>query len=124
MCELFAMSSAHPATVTLSLEVFARHGGDTGPHRDGWGITYFEERDLRLIREAEPAADSDWVRFVRERGIASPLVLSHIRKATRGPRALRNTQPYVRELGGRMHAFVHNGHLAGIEAAPDFAPGT
>jgi glutamine amidotransferase len=29
---------------------------------------------------------------------------------------LRNTQPFVRELGGRQHVFAHNGMLPGIEA--------
>jgi glutamine amidotransferase len=40
--------------------------------------------------------------------------MSHIRMATEGAVALRNTQPFVRELGGRMHAFAHNGHLPAI----------
>ena len=30
-------------------------------------------------------------------------------------RAVRNTQPFVRELGGRIHAFAHNGSLPGVE---------
>jgi len=30
------MSSNVPATVTYSLEEFSRHGGLTGPHKDGW----------------------------------------------------------------------------------------
>ena len=38
MCELFAMSARQPATVSLSLEEFARHGGETARHRDGWGV--------------------------------------------------------------------------------------
>ena len=42
MCELFAMSSRVPATVTFSLEEFARHGGLTAPHKDGWGIVYYD----------------------------------------------------------------------------------
>ena len=50
MCELFAMSSRHPATVTLSLSELLRHGGDTGPHADGWGIAYYEGGDARLVR--------------------------------------------------------------------------
>jgi predicted glutamine amidotransferase len=41
--------------------------------------------------------------------------MSHLRHATQGEVSLRNTQPFVRELGGRMHLFAHNGHLPGIE---------
>lgn len=64
MCELFAMSSSRPAGVGLSLPRLAEHGGITGPHRDGWGVAYFEHGDVRLIKEAEAAAESQWVRFL------------------------------------------------------------
>ena len=43
------------------------------------------------------------------------LAISHIRHATRGAVQLSNTQPFVRELGGRTHVFAHNGDLPGIE---------
>ena len=48
MCELFALSSLHPATVRLSFEEFSRHGGLAGPHKDGWGIVFYDGRDVRL----------------------------------------------------------------------------
>ncbi len=46
MCELFALSSRDPATMTLSLEAFAKRGGLTGPHKDGWGIAYYENAEV------------------------------------------------------------------------------
>ena len=113
MCELFAMSSRHPADVNLSLEEFSRHGGLAGPHKDGWGIAYYAGRDVRLMKEIEPASDSACVRFIREHPFESPLVVSHIRRATQGALALANCQPFARELGGSMHVFAHNGDLAG-----------
>jgi predicted glutamine amidotransferase len=114
MCELFAMSSRLPATITYSLEEFAQHGGRTGPHSDGWGIAYYGDRDARVIRDVDAAADSALVRFVAERGQRSRTVMSHIRRATQGEVALRNTQPFSREVGGRVHLFAHNGDLAGV----------
>ncbi len=114
MCELFAMCSRVPATVTYSLEEFAPRGGRTGPHRDGWGIAYYGDRDARVIRDVDAAAESPLVRFVAERGLRSRMVMSHIRKATQGEVALRNTQPFAREAGGRIHLFAHNGDLEGI----------
>ena len=114
MCELFAMSSRLPATITYSLEEFAQHGGRTGPHSDGWGIAYYGDRDARVIRDEDAAADSALVRFVAERGQRSHTVMSHIRRATQGEVALRNTQPFSREVGGRIHLFAHNGDLAGV----------
>lgn len=105
------MSSLHPATVRLSLEEFSRHGGLSGPHKDGWGIAFYEGRDVRLLREPEPAAHSACVRLIEEHAPPSTLVMSHIRKATQGDRGLANCQPFVRELAGRAHAFAHNGDL-------------
>ncbi|MGE5130091.1 MAG: class II glutamine amidotransferase [Sphingomonadaceae bacterium] len=124
MCELFAMSSRLDADVNLSLEEFSRHGGLAGPHKDGWGIAYYAERDVRLFKDTRPAADSACVRFIRDNAFASSLVLSHIRRATQGALALRNCQPFVRELGGAMHVFAHNGHLAPKRLRARFAAGT
>ncbi|MCA9679603.1 MAG: class II glutamine amidotransferase [Myxococcales bacterium] len=106
------MSSRFPATVQLSLDEFACHGGGTGVHRDGWGIAYYEEGDVRLLKEAVPASDSALVRFIQRHPPASTMVVSHIRKATQGDHRFANCQPFVRELGGRTHVFAHNGNLA------------
>ena len=81
LCELFALSSRLPATVSLSLETLAEHGGGSAPHADGWGIAYYREDDARLIKDTSAAHDSDWVRFVQSRGLSSTTIISHIRKA-------------------------------------------
>jgi predicted glutamine amidotransferase len=111
MCELFAMSSRQPTTITLSLEAFSRHGGLEGPHKDGWGIAHYVDRDVQLVRDAAPAADSACVRFIEAHPFSTRIAISHIRKATRGGNTLANCQPFARELGGRMHVFAHNGDL-------------
>ena len=103
MCELFAMSSRGPATVTLSLGTLAEHGGDTAPHKDGWGIAFYDEGDARILKDTEGASHSKWVQFVEQQEIRSTLVLSHIRLATDGRISTKNTQPFARELGGRPH---------------------
>lgn len=111
MCELFGMSSACPTDVRLSMKEFARRGGESGPHRDGWGVAYYQDGDVQLIRETEPAASSACAKFLQENPFRSDLVIAHLRLATQGPRALRNCQPFVRELGGFTHCFAHNGKL-------------
>ncbi|NNG04838.1 MAG: class II glutamine amidotransferase [Inquilinus sp.] len=118
MCELFAMSSLQPATVSFSLERFARRGGGVAPNRDGWGVVAYDEGDVRCLREPFPAASSPLVRFIERHPPCSGLVVSHIRRATVGGRLLKNTQPFCRDLGGRIHVFAHNGHLAGLERTP------
>jgi predicted glutamine amidotransferase len=111
MCELFAMSARRPATVRLSLEEFSAHGGLSGPHKDGWGIAWYEDGDLRLVKENVSASRSACLRFIQDTPPQSRTVLSHIRKATQGRPRLANCQPFQRELGGRIHAFAHNGNL-------------
>jgi len=116
MCELFGLSSRLPTITTFSLRRFADRGGGKGPI-DGWGLALHDGRGVRLYKEPEPAADSLWLAFIQARQLASALVLSHIRRATQGAVQLVNTQPFGRELGGRMHVFAHNGRLDGIEHA-------
>jgi predicted glutamine amidotransferase len=115
MCKLFAISARYPSTVQLSLKEFSRHGGLSGPHKDGWGIAWYDERDVGLVKEAFPAAASACVRFIQDNPFATSVAISHVRKATQGEVALRNCQPFVRELGGLWHTFAHNGDLSGIE---------
>jgi glutamine amidotransferase len=114
MCELLGLSSNQPATVNLSIGTLASHGSTAGKLRDGWGVAYCEGPDVRLIKDAEPAGESDWVRFIRDHALRSNIVIAHVRTATMGSRAYRNTQPFVRELAGRMHLFAHNGWLPRI----------
>ena len=111
MCELFCLSSRQPTVATFSLERFAARGGLAGHTIDGWGLALYDDADLRLYREPEPARDSRWLQFVQGRRLPSRLLISHIRHATRGGVRLANTQPFAREIGGRMHVFAHNGRL-------------
>jgi len=121
MCELFGVSSKHPTSVQISLIEFARRGGGTGPHIDGWGIAFFRDGDVQLIREPEPSADSAHLRFLHDQYNPSTLTISHIRKATQGSVCLRNTQPFTRELGGQPHTFVHNGDLGTVRGRINLA---
>lgn len=109
------MSALRPTSIRASLGELARHGGDTGPHRDGWGVAYMQDGDAFLLREPEAAHASELLGFVQQRDPRSDLVIAHVRHATQGDRLLRNTQPFARELGGRTHLFAHNGMLPGIE---------
>jgi glutamine amidotransferase len=118
MCELLALSALYPATLSISLHEFSLRGGVTGHHVDGWGVAFYEDGDVRLLREPVPASTSPCVRMLKESGLTGQIILSHIRKATQGERVLRNTQPFVRELGGRKHTFAHNGDLSGAHTAP------
>lgn len=116
MCELFCLSSRRPTRATFSLKRFAAHGAPDGRNVDGWGVAFHEGRDIRLYKEPEPAGDSPWVAFIERRALATSLLISHIRRATCGANSHANTQPFARELGGRMHLFAHNGGFEAIAA--------
>ncbi len=115
VCELLAISARFPTTIHLSLAVLARHGGDADPHRDGWGVAYLQDGDALVLREPDAASTSALLACAKHTVLRSSTVIAHIRRATQGPRMLRNTQPFARELGGRQHVFAHNGMLPGIE---------
>ena len=114
MCELFGMSSSKPVHVKYSLHAFAQHGGLIHPNKSGWGIAYHQGRDALVIREPEPASDSPVVRFIEAAPIATTCAIAHVRYATAGAPALANTHPFMRELGGQIHVFAHNGSLEDI----------
>ena len=121
MCELLAITSKKPTTVSLSLDQFASHGSNANANRDGWGIVYYSEDDIRRFRDTGPAAGSDWVKFVEKQALCSTLFLAHIRHANIGTVSLPNTHPFSRELGGSMHTFAHNGFLENISGNRSFA---
>ena len=115
MCELLGIAASVPISARFSLRRLARHGRGAGAPIDGWGVVFHDGTDARCYREPEPAGKSAWLRFLERHQPPARIVISHIRLATAGTVALRNTHPFVRELGGRMHSFAHNGRLPGIE---------
>lgn len=124
MCELLALSSSRPARLTFSLQTLAGRGGASGSSHDGWGVAFYQGSDAALFREPAAAADSALVRFLETEGPATHLAVSHIRHATQGGVSLANTQPFVRELGGRAHVFAHNGDLPDIYRSEALALGS
>jgi glutamine amidotransferase len=117
MCELLAMSSRQATRLSFSLEALSSHSAAPGVSRDGWGVAYYQDNDVALFREPSAASDSPLVRHLESQGPRTTLAISHIRHATQGTVSLANTQPFVRECAGAMHAFAHNGNLAGIEGS-------
>ncbi|WP_440995975.1 class II glutamine amidotransferase [Arhodomonas sp. SL1] len=118
MCELLAMSANTPTSIRFSFTGLVERGGRTAHHGDGWGIGFYEGRRCRLFHDPVSSYRSEVARFVRECGIKSEIVISHIRKANRGRVSLANTHPFERELWGRSFVFAHNGQLKGIKRRP------
>lgn len=118
MCELLGLSALCETRLGFSPEVFARHGGLGDHHRDGRGVAVFDPPDAFVCPEPRPAAHSPTVRFLERRGPPGRTVISRIRRATRGDVCLANTHPFVREPGGRIHVFAHDGAVPGVVERP------
>ena len=117
MCELLGLSSCTETHISLSLHEFSRHGGLTNHHADGWGLATYKEMQAKLYREAAPAAFSNTLKCLESNHPATLCAIAHIRHATQGGVALKNTQPFERNFQGRSHVFAHNGDLQDIKKA-------
>jgi len=115
MCELLGMSANVPTDVCFSFTGLIRRGGVTGPHKDGWGITFYEGKGCRTSLEPKAGAYSEIAQLVQKYPIKSKLVIAHIRRANIGAVCLENTHPFTRELWGENWTFAHNGRLKGIK---------
>ena len=114
MCELLGMSANVPTDICFSFSGLLERGGRTGPHRDGWGITFYEGKGCRSFKDPLPSCDSDVAHLVKSYPIKSKSVISHIRQANSGRVCLENTHPFIRELWGKNWTYAHNGQLAGF----------
>lgn len=114
MCELLGISTRIPARVALSMSALAAHGDPARHLGDGWGVALHDGADAFVVRLPEPAIQSPWVHAVETHYQPTSLTIAHIRRATQGKVTLRNTQPFYRELGGRLHVFAHNGNLPAL----------
>jgi glutamine amidotransferase len=78
-------------------------------HENGWGIGYFEKEVPCRIRSVRAAvADPRFLELATT--LASPTILAHVRQASSGSVAERNSHPF---LFGRW-LFAHNGTLYGF----------
>lgn len=118
MCELLGMSANVPTDICFSFAGLIRRGGETGPHKDGWGIAFFVGKGMREFKDTDASATSEIAHFVKNYPIKSHIVISHIRKANSGRIALENTHPFNRELWGYPWVYAHNGQLKGVKKKP------
>lgn len=116
MCELLGMSANVPTDICFSFTGLMQRGGKTGPHKDGWGIAFYEGKGFRAFRDPNPSYDSKVAQLLQSYPIKSQAVISHIRQANRGGVNLENTHPFTRELWGRYWTFAHNGQLSDYQS--------
>ncbi len=111
MCDLLGLSFNNPINARISLDVFQRRGKE---NPDGWGVAYYHENSLQIVKEPEPATNSTLFDFV-ENSTNSKTFLCHVRRTTMGIRSYLNTHPFYRKVQiddvRREWVFAHNGTL-------------
>jgi predicted glutamine amidotransferase len=124
MCRLLGMTGAHPLPVREVMEEFFPLG-QTGKvkctmkpgHLDGWGLSGLSAgRAVYFDRRAEPVTESKKpyeVAIDKAAKSQSPVLISHLRKASEGGRDVRNTHPFH----SRDWIFAHNGTIFGASAS-------
>ncbi|MEM0909863.1 MAG: class II glutamine amidotransferase [Pseudomonadota bacterium] len=117
MCELLGMTANVPTDICFSFNGLMQRGGKTGPHKDGFGITFYEGKGCRNFKDANPSCDSFIADLICQYPIKSRTIVSHIRQANRGRICLENTHPFIRNLWGRAWSFAHNGQLSKYKTA-------
>ena len=118
MCELLGMSANVPTDICFSFKGLKERGGRTGPHKDGWGVAFYENKGVCTFKDALPSYQSEIARLVSDYPIKSCAVIAHVRQANRGRVALENTHPFTRELWGRYWTYAHNGQLSDYQQLP------
>lgn len=111
MCELLGMSANVPTDICFSFKGLRERGGNTGPHKDGWGVAFYQGKGVSTFKDANPSHASKIAELVSHYPIKSNVVVGHVRQANRGRVALENTHPFTRELWGRYWTYAHNGQL-------------
>jgi predicted glutamine amidotransferase len=119
MCQLLGMNCAKPTDFTFSFTGFARRGGDTDKHQDGWGLVFYEGRGVRAFHDSLPAAKSPIADLVARYPCKTLNMISHIRYATEGARLLENVHPFQREMWGIQWVFAHNGDVPMFSSSTD-----
>lgn len=120
MCELLGMSANTPTDLCFSFTGLTQRGGNTGPHKDGWGVAFYEGKGVSSFHDASPSCESEIAGMVKRHPIKSETAICHIRQANVGNICLANTHPFIRELWGKNWVFAHNGQIKNFSAQAGF----
>ncbi len=116
MCELLGMSANVPTDICFSFTGLVQRGGGTGPHKDGWGITFYEGKGCRTFKDPQPSFNSPIAKLVRDYPIKSCSVVAHIRPRLIGARWRWKILTHLpASYGGRNWTYAHNGQLTGYK---------
>ncbi|MCX7874895.1 MAG: class II glutamine amidotransferase [Melioribacteraceae bacterium] len=109
MCELLGLNFNKPVKCSISFRGF-RHRGKHNPH--GWGIARFDGPACQVFKEPINASNSKLATFLKDYDkFVSKIFIGHVRYASKGEPALKNTHPFIKTFRSRELALAHNGTL-------------
>lgn len=115
MCELLGMSANVPTDICFSFTGLVQRGGGTGPHKDGWGITFYEGKAVahsRIPSRAFSRRSRNWFRITPLSPVPSSPIF--VRPTAGGwPREHPSLHP---RTVGRNWTYAHNGQLKGYKS--------
>jgi predicted glutamine amidotransferase len=112
MCELLGLCFNKEVSMHLSFSGF-RNRGSVNP--DGWGVAWFQEDCLNLVKEPAPASRSTMAEsLLNNINARSRIFVGHVRFSTVGKVDYVNTHPFYRRLNSNSWAFAHNGSVRGL----------
>lgn len=117
MCELLGISCNIKIRPVPYFELFRKRGRefpDGSGCFHGWGIALYPggRKSVQVIKEAVPAKASRLAKFLSSyQRLRSRIFVVHIRRASRGSVAYRNSHPFCREVLGKEYVFAHNGTI-------------
>jgi glutamine amidotransferase len=115
MCDLLGMSFSSDVRAGISLNMFQMRGKE---NPDGWGLAFYREGHLQIVKEAMSATKSPLYDFI-EQYPQSDTFISHVRRSTRGEPSYLNTHPFYRFLkidgNDKEFCFAHNGTLTEMD---------
>jgi glutamine amidotransferase len=108
-CDLFLLSSHQPYYGDRILPAFAQKGGR---NVHGWGIGSYVNGHARVLRRAEPATLGSNLSAefaVAVEAVSSPIILGHLRLASRGTKRRENNHPFHLSFLDYDWLLIHNG---------------
>ena len=109
MCQLLGLCFNKEVSVQLAFSGLKAGAAD---NPDGWGVAWYDEYGIQVIKEARPVDRSRLARsFMEDLGARSRIFTSHIRRATAGEAGYVNTHPFYRKFDNKTWVFAHNGTI-------------
>jgi len=109
MCELLGFNFKKAINPNFSFSYFQQRSTN---HKNGWGIAYYPDQSAQIIKEAIAAEHSEFAKLISKSTIVkSNIIISHIRKNSRGDQSFSNTHPFERIFKKKHWIFAHNGTL-------------